>query len=357
MGIFTYEKRGFWKPPTDYYLNPFINQMSKKIGHEPLGNVKLCYGPRQSFEVLLDYIVKTSVRFRDSPYFQFIWANSLFHDYLNTPKLGDEMLASTLNFLHGRGLLNRTVVVLLSDHGMRWGGIRNTVQGRLEERMPMNFWIFPPWFHASYPAEMTQLKRNSLKLTTPFDVHETLKSLLDLGAVRTSKAGRPRQESKKRKIRPSPGISFFEEIPTNRTCESAGIEEHWCVCNGLSKIIDKNLTLVQTGAKFIVSTLNHLLRNHSECAKLTLNKIINVSQKGGDEGRVLDLSQTILQVILRTVPGEAIFEATIKFSGIPRGHDHFTLVGEVSRINLYASQSSCVSDFVLKKYCYCTKIN
>jgi hypothetical protein len=46
MGMFNYEKPGFSRPPTDYYLNPVTFQMDKRIGHEVSGNAKLCYGPR-----------------------------------------------------------------------------------------------------------------------------------------------------------------------------------------------------------------------------------------------------------------------------------------------------------------------
>jgi hypothetical protein len=256
------------------------------------------------------------------------------------------MLTETLQFLHKNDFLKKTILVLLSDHGMRWGGIRNTIQGRLEERMPMNFWIFPQWFSEKYASAVAEFRKNAQKLTTPFDVHETLKNILEMDAVNQ----RSRQQSKITR-----GISLFRPIPNNRTCESAAIAEHWCVCSGMEKIFDKNLTLVKTGAKFVLVTLNDLLRNELHCAKLKLKGIRNVSKRTVNDGqKFLHLNETVLQITLITEPGEAIFEATVAVSKTEHGYQ-WKLVGEISRLNLYGSQSWCISDFVLRKYCFCLK--
>jgi hypothetical protein len=42
--------------------------------------------------------------------------------------------------------LNKTVLIFLSDHGIRFGAIRKTSVGKLEERLPFMFLIFPDWF-------------------------------------------------------------------------------------------------------------------------------------------------------------------------------------------------------------------
>jgi len=56
--------------------------------------------------------------------------------------------------------------------------IRNTQQGKQEERLPMFGFVFPSWFQRSYPDIIANMGRNSQRLTTPFDINPTLKNVL-----------------------------------------------------------------------------------------------------------------------------------------------------------------------------------
>jgi hypothetical protein len=38
--------------------------------------------------------------------------------------------------------------------------------------------VFPPWFQRAYPDAMINIRRNSQRLTTPFDINPTLKNVL-----------------------------------------------------------------------------------------------------------------------------------------------------------------------------------
>lgn len=60
----------------------------------------------------------------------------------------------------------------------RFAGIRSTQQGKLEERLPYFSFTFPPWFKNKYPEVYSNFKENAHALTTPFDVHKTLKNVL-----------------------------------------------------------------------------------------------------------------------------------------------------------------------------------
>lgn len=68
----------------------------------------------------------------------------------------------------------------MSDHGIRWGDIRKTYQGQMEERLPFVIITLPKWLKETYPVAAANLKKNVRRLTTPFDLHETLKDLLDV---------------------------------------------------------------------------------------------------------------------------------------------------------------------------------
>lgn len=56
--------------------------------------------------------------------------------------------------------------------------MRNTQQGKQEERLPGFIFVFPPWFEKKYPTAYANFKKNSDRLTTPFDIYSTLKNVL-----------------------------------------------------------------------------------------------------------------------------------------------------------------------------------
>jgi len=56
--------------------------------------------------------------------------------------------------------------------------MRNTQQGKQEERLPGFMFGFPPWFEKKYPAAMANFRKNANRLTTPFDIYSTLKNVL-----------------------------------------------------------------------------------------------------------------------------------------------------------------------------------
>lgn len=71
----------------------------------------------------------------------------------------------------------------MSDHGIRWGGIRQTYQGQMEERLPFVILALPERFRDRYAQAVANLNLNVRRLTTPFDLHETLKQLLDVSTL------------------------------------------------------------------------------------------------------------------------------------------------------------------------------
>lgn len=85
--------------------------------------------------------------------------------------------------LNEDGHLSNTVVVFMSDHGMRWGNIRNTYQGQLEERLPFVVMVLPKQFRQQYSEALQNLKTNVRRLTTPFDLHETFNDFLDVNKL------------------------------------------------------------------------------------------------------------------------------------------------------------------------------
>ncbi|ODM95643.1 hypothetical protein Ocin01_11035, partial [Orchesella cincta] len=224
MGGFNYLTKGFIKPPTDYYLRPFGVAAEEHIAHHKELNAKLCYGPRLSMQVLLDYTQKFAFSMgNDKRYFQFIWSTSLTHDDLNYGRMGDQHLLSTLDWFHTEGYLNQTVLIFLSDHGLRWGDIIEYPQGQLEERIPFLFFVVPHWFKEKYARAYKNLQGNQDRLTTPYDLFETLRDLVTLQHITGEEIGfREADLEIAAELSSLPrGISQFLPIPLSRTCESA----------------------------------------------------------------------------------------------------------------------------------------
>lgn len=112
------------------------------------------------------------------PQFVFSFHGELSHDSINLVGVADDDIVDWLKTLHTNGLLDRTILIMMSDHGNRFAQVRNTLQGKLEERLPFFSFTFPEAFKQKYADEYAQFKQNVDRLTTPFDVHQTLVDLI-----------------------------------------------------------------------------------------------------------------------------------------------------------------------------------
>jgi hypothetical protein len=351
MGIFNYMRKGFTQQPTDYMWGAFNRISENQIGNSHNMNVQECVGAREVYKVFLDYIKNFVIKMDSEkiPYFAFYWGASLTHDYLNKPNLGDNDYYNLLKNIKDNGHLNNTVMIVMSDHGIRWGDIRQTYQGRMEERLPFIFMVLPEWYKRQYQDAYNNLLKNSRRLTTPYDLYETLKDLLNPFVLNHDFL------QKRYRNNSSRGYSLFNEISQKRTCESADIASHWCTCQQ-SMEIEKNNTMVVEGATFAVDYMNQQLDGYAQCSNLTLNIIT--------DARIMSHGDHILNgndvkdytIVLQTVPGEGIFEVTLRNTVGFNKTNQFEVMGTISRLNLYGKQSSCITDFHLKLYCFCKSL-
>jgi hypothetical protein len=351
MGLFNYVKHGFKEQPTDYYMRPFIKKAEDDIGHKKKLNAKLCIGSKMSTAVLLDYVLNFAITMSSKDSFAFFWGTSLTHDFLNYPSLADDLHEKFLKQLQDTGSLNHTVFIFMSDHGIRWGGIRETYQGRLEERLPFVFFVFPKWFKDVYPSAVANLHKNTRRLTTPFDIHETLLDILNLEQIQKLSIQKRSEELVKVKSKPRQ-ISLFLPVHKSRTCDEAGIDPHWCTCQR-SKPISVADDSIKTMSLILVEQLNSLLKPYGVCSQLKLAEVKSASVEYPLEhlcNKTKDQGLKDYVLVIRTTPGDALFEATIRHH---IGNSSIQVAGVVSRINPYGSQSSCISDFHMKLYCYC----
>ncbi|KAL2720926.1 uncharacterized protein V1478_009972 [Vespula squamosa] len=354
IGTFTYRLKGFKEQPTDHYMRTFYLAAERYFRNYN----KYCMGSIPRHMVMLNYIKTIFDTYKDEPKFVFGFHGELSHDSYNDIGAADEDLYLWVKQLQDSGHLNNTILILMSDHGHRFAEIRNTLQGKQEERLPFFSFTFPPWFKKVHSHAYENFLYNTKHLTTPFDIHKTLQAILNF-------------ENPKKGDRHQRAINLFDKIPLERTCADAFIEPHWCACLSWKEIQVDNPNVI-AAAKFFVQFLNSYTEEHRDiCETLKLNQILwsakllptkgllNFHKSGDQDGFIADLSakteltSEIYQIKVKTEPGGGLFEASITYN--IKKNLFNTRISDVSRINKYGSQARCVENslFHLRKYCYC----
>lgn len=233
----------------------------------------------------------------------------------------------------------------------------------LEERLPfLGIW-FPNWFYRKYPNIKANLQQNTELLSSSFDVYETLQDILNCNYN-----DRQRRYS-------SRGQSHLYPLPKDRTCNQAGIPDHYCTCT-IETQMNINDTLVVESANFLVNYLNHILKNVSDiCSKIYLTKIlfakvVDVDEKvkkgirnlveamDHDAGYEVRKSTSVYKQVrigIETHPNRALFEALLRKEIF--GKKLWSLSGTISRYSTYSGLSDCVNDRHLRKYCSCKNVS
>ncbi|XP_071091028.1 uncharacterized protein [Haliotis cracherodii] len=342
LNAFTLFKGGFHIPPADYYNRAFSFAMERD--GSVWNNDHKCVGDRMEADIVLKYAEDFSILYRDKPHFGFSFLTRLSHDDVNDAGAADDPHFRFLQRIHKSGLLEKTILIYFSDHGSRIGHIRNTFVGRLEERLPIMFFVFPQWFKKKYPNVIENMKTNSRRLTTPFDVYETLKDILYFD-------GNVKQASVTDR-----GISLFSEVPRDRSCDTAAILPHWCTCLEREYVPVTSVN-VTNAAKSILNHINEELFDYGHlCEVLKVQEIKEAVLMIPNKGVLQHLKNTRIKAVLTlqltfvTSPGGGLFEGTVT---LDETTGRYSTAGDISRINRYGDQSKCMDNFHLQKYCYC----
>lgn len=354
LGTFTYRLRGFKDAPTDHYMRPYYVAAHHEWSHSP----KLCAGAVPRHMVMMNQIKNFFSVYKYKPKFIFGFHGELSHDSYNLIGAADDDLLQFLKDLNANRMLENTLLILMADHGHRFANIRDTIQGKLEERLPFFSFTFPQSFKTQHRQAYSNFLSNVNQLTTPFDIYSTLLSVIHLGSTDVA-------DLKHR------SISLFSKIPPERGCAHAYIEPHWCACLEWNQV-DVTNPIVRELGDTLVSTINNYTSGQRHlCAVLSLSKIMWATKmspnknllkfkKNADiDGFVPDLTsdmkvhKDLYQIKAMLVPGESLFEASITHE---IKSNKFTLsLSDVSRINMYGRQDGCIENEFpnLRKYCYC----
>ncbi|KFM73443.1 hypothetical protein X975_11082, partial [Stegodyphus mimosarum] len=356
INLLNYYRGGLQKSPTDHYMRPFWLAVQSSMLHRISSS--FCFGniPKHLLQLRYtqDFVKKYSSIKR--PFFAFSFLVELSHDYISHVSSADADLEAWLKQLFHSGYLNRTFLFFLSDHGHRFDALRATLIGRIEERMPFFAVVVPHLLSKNQNGFIQNLRTNQGRLTTPYDAYFSLLDILSHSINHTVLGS----------IKSDRGSTLFGPVSSNRTCSTAGIPDHYCTCE-TEENLDISDSRSQKAAITLVTAINNLISKSYKklCAELSLAEIIradlilprrevivnsrlyfgNLVEDGRARGMI-----TKVTIILRTVPGNALFEGTLI---LREDEDNVTVLGDISRINVYGNQSSCIDDVILKKYCYC----
>uniref|UniRef100_A0A915L817 Sulfatase N-terminal domain-containing protein n=1 Tax=Romanomermis culicivorax TaxID=13658 RepID=A0A915L817_ROMCU len=238
--------------------------------------------------------------------------------------MADEIYAKFFREMFDQGFFNKTIVFFFGDHGHRFNEIRQTLIGSFEEHNPMFGLWFPEWFYEQHPHLKGVLRYNTDRYSSTFDVHETLKDILN------EEYDTPVQNPKLKR-----GLSLLRKLPEKRTCKQAGVPDRYCLCKEENPIDVGNDTVVEA-AESTIKILNQILNAENivnKCHKIVLHAILDATSIDYDQnwGQGHDHLNK-LKLILATKPNKAIFEAILGKNILNSTENEWTLVGEIERI-------------------------
>ena len=333
--------KGFKDQPTDHYGRTLWRQWGQ------VTRGRICLYNQPQFELQLNYLKSFMKSYPGKRKFGFTFLSDLCHRSAGLLSAADSDIVAFFESLKNDSLLNETMFITMSDHGPRYREIRQSPQGKLEHRLPFLSLTLPSWFKRNYPEHVAALVRNTRIITSPFDLYATMKHLLTFPKKRLVESG-------------GIGVSLFEPLPENRTCEDTGIPDNYCPCLRWQSI-DINHPHVHEAVKVAVSHINELLASHEVttklCNQLELKTIFEAYQKLPSlEANMNFLSgkqntTCSYQIKFQTTPGDGLFEGLLKMNTT----GGFQVYNEIDRVSMYGDQPKCIVDHVpsMRPYCLC----
>lgn len=303
-------------PLTDHYTRPILF-----LGNRDEGNI-VCIKKNSAALHILSYADQFVREYKNEKFFGFFWMSSYSRDPNRIPTLLQNHLVNFFEKLEKSGIMNTTVIIFVSGHGIRFGKLKIPVASHYDDRLPMLFMWYPPSFRQRYKRAYHNLQLNQHRLTTHFDVHSTLWNILKFS-------------DRSVKIIPPEGCprcgSLFKEKRRNRTCDDINVSEKWCSCHVLHAIRSTDMAsrlvpdvlLFKLTQKQSFLKMKSILRNHWYRTKHDKN------------------NATYYVIAIQVVPGDVQYEATVK--GQTGGYKILEEIDTISPIDGFHDTTFCKS--------------
>ena len=228
---------------------------------------------------------------------------------------------------------------VLGDHGFQRAEdpITFTEQGRIENNLPA-FYLFPPSnLHTTHPNFSQNIKNNARKLTSFWDINQTLRQILSMSIHRPTKELFKNHENH--------GESLLENIG-NRNCAEAEIPDNYCQCT--DAVSDLPSHVAATWTRGIISDINNFLQDYDYCQKLTYSTVMPpASYKSTNH----DIFIRIQFQVSQGGPKGGIFESSWSWDM----NSEIIFNEKIVRLDWYSDTSGCVpSDMAfIRSFCIC----
>ena len=238
---------------------------------------------------------------------------------------------------------------IFSDHGLRLSKYAyETELARREKKLP--------FISINIPKKLlnTQYFSNAIKnkdrLISFYDVYQTIRHFL---YIQKGDSNSTQFSINDKNIHYLRGISLFNEIPINRSCNDALIPENHCSCLEGIEMNEKNFEKefnikFDNVIDFILNQVNNITSHlRSVCSEFKKSKLKNVN-------RLSILNKNLFNFVVEFQPGDAWFEAMIEIKKLNGKMEALIEnFGKFSRISIYGNQSYCIDDSYLKNFCFC----
>lgn len=335
FSTFKFWKKGFKNAPTDYYFIP-ETQLETIFTQ--------CIGSKRGSEIIMDYALDFTKRFKDDPYFGLFWVNDFSHNSISEPTSMDKRFNEFLMELLYGDILDNTIVFLMSDHGIRFGEPRNIpFIGSHEDFLPMMFISIPTWLKKERPDIVQALEANKNKLTSPFDIYMTLKNILEFS--------KPELENFPPYYAAGCQLcqSLFKEVKIERSCNMAGIPVEFCSCENNGEFCDKKMSF-EIG-NIVINHINAMIRKHNKNSKV-LCRYIDIKSAPS----VTQRSDGIFKAILFILP-DGIIESIVEKKKVHKfkKDEDIYIVKSVQRIDAMGVNASemCHVERQIYELCFC----
>uniref|UniRef100_A0A0N4ZB68 Sulfatase domain-containing protein n=1 Tax=Parastrongyloides trichosuri TaxID=131310 RepID=A0A0N4ZB68_PARTI len=317
----------------------------------------------KDYDYQLNYLSKFMEKYNKTRHLTYTWLTNIAHDKLTGFFHLDDYF--TEFFTNNKKYFDNGFLIFMADHGFRVGGFRNTKQGEFEDANPFLL-IAPPKALRSNDSEvMKNLKENSEKHISHFDIYTTLVDIATEGSKRHFKNMTPFNFTKILKNNKMKGLSLLRNINVTRDCYNMEITSEYCMCQiqfrEYNSVVSKKLLKRETNdknfnssiipqflKKIFVNELNRQLKIgklEDDCTMLMENpKGLFTLEYALNENNLL-LFKVKQQVLPRGI-FEAIFDENGKL-----------ITEDINRVDRYGPYAEiCVPRHPYRKFCYCKSL-
>ncbi|CAD6187172.1 unnamed protein product [Caenorhabditis auriculariae] len=336
--------KGFLKKPVNHYMRPFQLATERLGSYVTRNNSRDGSTCREPHHTLLKYLQQFMDAYPDElRKMAWLWMSHLGHD---SPVKVEHADPDFLNFLkHNKKKLDNSFVVIMGDHGLRFGEVTKTRVGAIDVNNPLFSISIPSTLRRSSKI-LENLKENARHLQTHYDIRATLLELARHKAPEDFNIEEEFYDPNEK------GTSLLRKpnATLTRSCHNLPIPFEYCMCEYSVIDIDRNTELAKTLGEFLALSINKRLEEKKfdkKCMKMQFK----AAQKLTRYREKMNGSYIYTLSVVMDQPSFANFKAKIRDSG----NGSMEIVGTINREDSYKRTANCIDVNSYRPLCYCRK--